>query len=178
MELYEETLEKDCLYSGKIIDLELHKVSLPNGRITKREIVRHKECVSMLALDDEKNVYLVEQYRKPIDSVILEIPAGHIEEGETPEQAAIRELEEEIGMTAKSIEYINKYYTSPGFSDELIYFYVVHVKSPDRQNLDDDEFINIKKMPVKDFVKLVDEHKITDEKAILAAYFYAAKYGV
>lgn len=178
MDLYEKTTEKDCLYSGKIINLELHRVTLPNGRITKREIVRHKECVSMLAVDDEKNVYLVEQYRKPIDSVIWEIPAGHIENGETPEQAAIRELKEEIGMTAKSVEYVNKYYTSPGFSDELIYFFVVRVAIEDKQKLDDDEFINVKKISAKEFIKLVDEQKITDEKAILAAYFYAAKYGV
>lgn len=178
MELYEKTTEKDCLYSGKIINLELHKVTLPDGRVTKREIVRHKECVSMLAVDDDKNVYLVEQYRKPIESVILEIPAGHIEQGETPEQAAIRELKEETGMEVTGIEYVNKYYTSPGFSDELIYFFIAHVTTFNKQNLDDDEFINIKKMSAKDFVKMVDEQKITDEKAILAAYFYAAKYGV
>lgn len=178
MELYEKTIEKDCLYSGKIINLELYKVTLPDGRVTKREIVRHKECVSILAVDDDKNVYLVEQYRKPIESVILEIPAGHIEQGETPEQAAIRELKEETGMEATNIEYVNKYYTSPGFSDELIYFFIAHVTISDKQNLDDDEFINIKKMSAKNFVKLVDEQKITDEKAILAAYFYAAKYGV
>ncbi len=178
MELYEKTIEKEDIYSGKIIDVELHRVELPNGRITKREIVRHRECVAVLAIDDNKNVYLVEQYRKPIENVILEIPAGHIEQGETPEQAAIRELEEETGMITKSMEYVNKYYTSPGFSDELIYFFVAHVAEQDKQRLDDDEFVNIKRMSVRDFVRIVDEHKITDEKAILAAYFYEAKYGI
>ena len=90
MELIEKTVTKETIYSGKIIDVELQNVLLPDGRKSKREIVRHSQAVAVLAVDENENVYLVEQFRKPIDSLILEIPAGHIEEGEDPEYTAVR----------------------------------------------------------------------------------------
>ncbi len=79
MELYEKTLSEEEIYKGRVIDVRLQRVQLPNGRESKREIVRHQNAVAILAIDDDGNVLLVEQFRKPIDSVILEIPAGHVE---------------------------------------------------------------------------------------------------
>lgn len=176
MDLTERTTSSQTLYKGKIIDLELHDVVLPDGKNAKREIVRHKECVAVLAVDEDENVILVEQYRKPIDSVILEIPAGHIEDGETPELAAKRELLEETGFVATEMTYVNKYYTSPGFSDELIYFFFARGYNTSQRNPDEDEFINVKRLSAKDFIRLIDDHGTTDEKAMLAAYYYQARF--
>lgn len=174
MELIEKTVTKETIYSGKIIDVELQNVLLPDGRKSKREIVRHSQAVAVLAVDENENVYLVEQFRKPIDSLILEIPAGHIEEGEDPEYTAVRELREETGMVAGEMRLLNKYYTSPGFTDEMIYFFLAGKLTQSSQFLDRDEFINVKKIPFDDFLKMVKDNTITDGKAVLAAYFYAS----
>lgn len=174
MELTEKTVSSQTIYSGRIINVELHDVLLPNGKNAKREIVRHSEAVAVLAVDEDNNVYLVEQFRKPIDSPILEIPAGHVEKGEDPKETAIRELQEEIGMSAGKMTLINKYYTSPGFTDELIYFFLAENLTESRLSADDDEFINVKKIPFDRFLQMVKDNTVTDVKAILAAYFYAA----
>lgn len=173
MELNEVTVEKETLYSGRIIDLEVQKVRLPDGRYSKREIIRHSDAVAVFAVDDDENVYLVEQFRKPIDSLISEIPAGHVEEGEEPQYTALRELCEETGLMAEEITLLNKYYSSPGFTDETIYFFMARKLTSAEQSLDRDEFINVKKIPFDELLKLVRENKIIDGKTILATYFYA-----
>lgn len=174
MELTEKTILSETLYSGRIIKVERQDVLLPDGKTAKREIVRHSEAVAVLAIDDAGYVYMVEQFRKPIDSVILEIPAGHVECDEEPEKTALRELQEEIGMSAKKIRLINKYYTSPGFTDELIYFYVAEGLFSCKANTDEDEFINIKRIPFDDVYSMAKSGELTDVKALLAIYFYAA----
>lgn len=172
MDLIEKTSSKEIIYSGRIIDVELQKVVLPDGRMSKREIVRHSAAVAILAVDDDENVYLVEQYRKPIDSLILEIPAGHVEEGEDPRDTAIRELREETGLIASEMTLVNKFYSSPGFTDEIIYFYVAKNFGQSTQSLDTDEFINIKKVPFETLLSMVKDNTVIDGKTILAAYFY------
>lgn len=172
MDLREETVSKETIYSGKIIDVELQQVRLPDGRFSKREIIRHASAVAILAVDDDENVYLVEQFRKPIDSLILEIPAGHVEEGEDPAYTALRELKEETGMAAEEIKLLNRYYSSPGFTDEVIYFFIAKKLTESVQSLDKDEFINVKKIPFEELLRMVNENEIADGKAVLAAYYY------
>lgn len=172
MDLIEETVSKETIYSGKIIDVELQQVRLPDGRFSKREIIRHASAVAILAVDDDENVYLVEQFRKPIDSLILEIPAGHVEEGEDPAYTALRELREETGMVAEEIKLLNRYYSSPGFTDEVIYFFIAKKLTESVQSLDKDEFINVKKIPFDELLRMVKENEIADGKAVLAAYYY------
>lgn len=173
MELNEETVERETLYSGKIVDLELQRVRLPDGRCSKREIVRHAAAVAVLAIDDDENVYLVEQFRKPIDSLILEIPAGHVEKGEDPSYTALRELQEETGIVAGEITLLNKYFSSPGFTDEIIYFFMAKKLTQSTQSLDKDEFINVKKLPFEELLKMARENRLADGKTVLATYFYA-----
>ena len=136
MKLGEKTLSSEMIYEGKIVKLEKQKVELPNGRISSREIVRHGEAVAILPIDQDGNLLLVEQFRKPIDKVILEIPAGLVEPGEEPAQAAARELEEECGVVAGKLEFVVKYYTTPGFSDEMIHLFRATDLKPSQQNMD------------------------------------------
>ena len=171
MKLGEKTLSSEMIYEGKIVKLEKQKVELPNGRISSREIVRHGEAVAILPIDQDGNLLLVEQFRKPIDKVILEIPAGLVEPGEEPAEAAARELEEECGVVAGKLEFVVKYYTTPGFSDEMIYFFRATDLKPSQQNMDTDEFLNVVSMPVEEFKRKVLAKELIDGKTVLAYGF-------
>ena len=171
MKLGEKTLSSEMIYEGKIVKLEKQKVELPNGRISSREIVRHGEAVAILPIDQDGNLLLVEQFRKPIDKVILEIPAGLVEPGEEPAQAAARELEEECGVVAGKLEFVVKYYTTPGFSDEMIYLFRATDLKPSQQNMDTDEFLNVVSMPVEEFKRRVLAKELIDGKTVLAYGF-------
>ncbi len=171
MKLGEKTLSSEMIYEGKIVKLEKQKVELPNGRISSREIVRHGEAVAILPIDQDGNLLLVEQFRKPIDKVILEIPAGLVEPGEEPAQAAARELEEECGVVAGKLEFVVKYYTTPGFSDEMIHLFRATDLKPSQQNMDTDEFLNVVSMPVEEFKRKVLAKELIDGKTVLAYGF-------
>lgn len=171
MKLGEKTLSSEMIYEGKIVKLEKQKVELPNGRISSREIVRHGEAVAILPIDQDGNLLLVEQFRKPIDKVILEIPAGLVEPGEEPAQAAARELEEECGVVAGKLEFVVKYYTTPGFSDEMIHLFRATDLKPSQQNMDTDEFLNVVSMPIEEFKRKVLAKELIDGKTVLAYGF-------
>jgi ADP-ribose pyrophosphatase len=121
MNFEEKTIDKKLIYKGKIIELNMHSVLLPDGKKSKREIVNHPGGVAILTYKDEDTLIFVEQFRKPFEKMLLEIPAGKIESGEEPEVCGMRELEEETGYKAKSFKYLGKVVTSPGFCDEVIY---------------------------------------------------------
>ncbi|MEC1961090.1 ADP-ribose pyrophosphatase, partial [Bacillus subtilis] len=116
--LEEKTIAKEQIFSGKVIDLYVEDVELPNGKASKREIVKHPGAVAVLAVTDEGKIIMVKQFRKPLERTIVEIPAGKLEKGEEPEYTALREPEEETGYTAKKLTKITAFYTSPGFADE------------------------------------------------------------
>src|SRR5690625_854611 len=122
----EKTLNTNKIFDGNVISLQVDEVSLPNGKTSKRELVKHPGAVAIIALTKEKELILVEQYRKPLEQSILEIPAGKIEPNEDPEVTALRELEEETGYTTKKLNYITSFYTSPGFADEIIHIYYTY----------------------------------------------------
>lgn len=112
--LEEKTLAKKKLYDGKVIDLYLEDVELPNGKTSKREIVKHPGAVAVLAVTEEGKIILVNQFRKPLERTIVEIPAGKLEKGEEPEHTALRELEEETGYTAETLTKITAFIHHPG----------------------------------------------------------------
>lgn len=165
----EKTLESKNIYSGKIVNLNLQIVELPNGKKSKREIVNHPGGVAILAYKDSNTLLLVEQFRKPIEQRILEIPAGKIEQGEEPESCAIRELEEETGYKARKFKYLGKIVTSPGFCDEYIYLFKAENLYKGNDNLqDEDEFINLKEISVEKVKDMIKEGSIIDAKTIAA----------
>ena len=171
MKLGEKTLSVETIYDGRIIRVERQIVELPNGKTAPREIVRHADAVAVLAIDEENNVFLVEQFRKPIDCVIYEIPAGLVEPGEDPMAAAARELEEECGMAAGKLELLTKFYTTPGFSDERIWLYKATELVQSHQHMDEDELVNVIRMPAEEFAQKARTGEFTDGKTILAYGF-------
>lgn len=169
MDLSEKTIKKDIIYSGKIIEVNLQTVKLPNGRESKREIVNHPGGVAILAYKDSDTLFMVEQFRKPIEKSILEIPAGKIEKNEDIKVCGMRELEEETGYKARKFEYIGKIVTSPGFCDEYIYFFKAEDLYKGRNDIgDEDEFINVKEVKVSRIKDMIKKGEIIDAKTICA----------
>lgn len=168
--LEEKTLSSEPIFSGKIIRLQVDEVELPNGKLAKREIVKHPGAVAIIPMTDDNKIVMVEQYRAPLERVIIEIPAGKLEEGEEPKDTAIRELEEETGYECESLEWLISFYTSPGFADEIIHLYIARglSKKENAADLDEDEFVNIHEVSLEEAVQLIGEQKIYDAKTAYA----------
>ena len=169
MDFTEKTVETKNIFKGKVIDVNLHTVELPNGKKASREIVNHPGGVAILAYKDKDTILLVEQFRKPIEKNLLELPAGKIEKDEDIELCGIREFEEETGYKAKKFKYLGKIVTSPGFCDEYIYIYKADELYKGQDNLaDEDEFINVKEIKMDKIKEMIKNGEITDAKTISA----------
>lgn len=174
MDLKEKKLSSELIYQGKILDLYKDTVKCPNGVISAREVVRHCKAACVLAIKDDK-VIIEEQYRYPYDEVILEFPAGKIEEGEDVLKGAIRELEEETGYLAHTIEYLGDMYPACAYTDEIISLYVATDLEKTKQNLDDNEVLNFKFISFDELNELIKTNKIKDAKTIAAYSLYLLK---
>ncbi|MGI5911121.1 MAG: NUDIX domain-containing protein [Syntrophomonadaceae bacterium] len=174
----EKTLYSKDIFSGRIIKVRVDTVSLPDGRNSTREIVEHAGAVAIVAVDDNNYIYLVRQYRKPIEKVLIEIPAGLIEKGEEAIAAAKRELAEETGLRAANWSRILSYYSAPGFSNEELHLYLARNLSQGEFNLDKDEFLENVSMPLEEAYRLIFSGQIVDGKSIIGiqyAYNYLIK---
>ncbi|MDY6065023.1 MAG: NUDIX hydrolase [Finegoldia sp.] len=175
MLLNEKTLGSKMIYQGRILNLRVDDVQLLNGKKSKREIVEHKDAVCILAVKDEQ-MYFVRQFRKAVDDVLLEAPAGLVEAGESAEAAARREMREELGFNAENLEFLFEAYTSPGFSDEKISFFYADGLYEDPLKADDDEFLEIKSIGIKDCLDMIFDGKITDLKTASGIFYLARKF--
>ncbi|GIN85589.1 ADP-ribose pyrophosphatase [Heyndrickxia sporothermodurans] len=173
----EKTLNTEKIYDGKVIKLQVDDVKLPNGQTSKREIVKHPGAVAILALTSENKIILVEQYRKPMDRALVEIPAGKLEPGEEPATTAARELEEETGYECKNLEHLISFYTSPGFADELIHLYIASgiTKKENPKSADEDEFVELIEATLEEAIQLLKEEKIYDAKTAYAIQYLQLK---
>lgn len=168
----EKTMKSEKIYDGKIVNLRIDTVELPDKKYSKREIVEHPGSVAVIALTKDKEVLLVEQYRKSVEKVLLEIPAGKIEIDEEPSETAKRELEEETGYRANNLEYLFEFYTSPGFTDERIYLFL----AKDIEKITDDigvgnEKLALKKMEYDELLKQIKRGQLMDSKTVLGMLF-------
>jgi len=171
--LTEKTIKSEEIFSGRIISLHLQDVELPNGKQSKREIIKHPGAVAIIAVTDENKVVMVEQYRKALERTIVEIPAGKLEKGENPEYCARRELEEETGYECSCLELVTSFYTSPGFADEIVHVYFAKglTKKEDAAGLDEDEFVNLEELTLEEAKSYITEQKIFDAKTIFAVQY-------
>ena len=181
-DLEEKTIEVEKIFKGKVLDLEVHTVTLPNGETSTRELINHRGAVAILALTKDEEVNLVEQYRKANEPVTLEIPAGKLEPGESNKKlAAVRELQEETGYVVEEekLEKLCDVHVALGYSSELItIYYVDNLEYAGEQNPDDDdEFINLRKYKVEEAFKLLDDNVITDSKTMLALSYLKNRKG-
>lgn len=164
MDLEEKTVNKNYVYKGKIINVRKDDALLPNGNPCIREMVEHNGGVCIAPLTDNNELIFVRQFRYPYSEVLLELPAGKLEIGEDPFEAGKRELEEETGNVAAKYMNCGKFYPSPGYTGEIIYLYAAKGLTPTHMNLDDDEFLEVEKIPVKKAVQMVLDNEIVDGK--------------
>ncbi len=155
-------------FDGVILSVRVDRVELEDGSYAPREVVEHKPAVSILPKDRENNVYLVRQYRHAVGQELLEVPAGLMEEGETPEEAALRELREETGALG-TVRYVGDYYPTPGYCEEIIHLFLANVESFGDTDPDEDEFLQTVKMPFDEFYRKVYDGTIRDGKTIALA---------
>lgn len=167
-DLTEKTVRSTQVYDGVLLHVRRDEVELPNGSPAIRELIVHGGASCVLPIDDVGNTYLVRQYRYPFERPILEIPAGKLDAGEHPDEAARRELEEEIGMTADELIYLGEFYPTVAYSTEIIHMYVARGLKKTAQNLDEDEFLNIVAMPIEQLRTDVLAGKIGDGKTMAA----------
>lgn len=170
---FEKTTKTKPIFKGKVVQLQVDDVELPNGKMAKREIIRHPGAVAVIPVTKEGKIVFVKQYRKPLEKVLIEIPAGKLESGEAPEKTAVRELEEETGFTTNDLTFVTSFYTSPGFADELMYIYLTTELEALEQPPagDEDEFIELMELTLEEAKQYVKENKIHDAKTNFAILY-------
>ncbi len=169
----EKTIKSEKIFSGKIISLQVDDVELPNGKYSKRELIKHPGAVGVIAITNDGKIVMVEQYRKALERDVVEIPAGKLEKGEEPSLCAKRELEEETGYVCESLDWLISFYTSPGFADELVHLYVARglEKKEDAAPPDEDEFVTLVELTLEEALEYIEERKIYDAKTAYAVQY-------
>ncbi|HOC09917.1 MAG TPA: NUDIX hydrolase [Bacillota bacterium] len=162
----EKTLESKRVYEGRIINLRLDSVSLENGNTAMREVVEHPGAVGIVALKENGDIVMVKQYRKAVEQVLLELPAGKLEQGENPLDCAARELTEETGYTAGDLRYLVSFYTSPGFSNEVMHMFLATDLKEGKNDPDDDEMVETVEISRDRAMDMILKGEIKDGKTI------------
>jgi ADP-ribose pyrophosphatase len=168
MELFEKQLASKQIFDGKVVKLFVDDIELPNGKGAFREVVIHPGAVCVIPVTDEGEGIMVKQFRYPFASVLLEIPAGKLEVGEDPLEAVKRELEEESGAVAGKIDHLGEMYTTVAIFDEVIQIYLARDLKFTNAHPDEDEFLEITKIPLSTLIDMVMKGEIRDAKTQIA----------
>lgn len=155
------------IYKGKVVVLNVDRVTLPNGATVDLEVIRHPGAAAIVPMKDDGTVILIRQFRHAVGGFIYEIPAGKLHPGEDPHDCAARELEEEIGYRATSFELLTSIFTAPGFVDEVIHIYKGTGLTKGRQKLDHDEVLNVVELPIEKAIAQIQDGTIRDGKTIV-----------
>ncbi len=171
----ENTIKSEMIYEGRILNLRVDTVELPDRKYSKREIVEHNNAVAIIAMKDDR-IFFVKQYRKAVNKVLLELPAGLIDANEAPREAALRELQEEIGYGSNKLEFLFDSYSSPGFTDEKTSFFLATDLFESKLEADDDEYLEVLDYGIDEAMKLVKDGYIEDGKTITGILYVSRKY--
>ena len=156
------------IYTGKVLSLDVDEVEEPGGVHARREVVRHSGSVAVLAIQDDGKIVLVRQYRYPVDDFVWELPAGRLDPGESPEQAAQRELQEEIGFKAGRLQEMVFFHTTPGFCDESMHVFRATALLASKAQGDEDERIEVQAFTLSDLGAMIDRGEIREGKTLVA----------
>lgn len=171
--IYEEkTVSSETVFEGRIIKVKVDKVVMPDGKEAQRELVKHPGGVGIVAITENDEIILVKQYRKPLDKAIYEIPAGKLDAGEHHRVCGVRELEEETGLSANVFDYMGFIYPSPGFTDEVTHVYLAKELTQGETHPDEDEFLDVEKVPFEKALKMVMDGEINDAKSVFGILKY------
>lgn len=165
-----DVVSKREIYRGRIVSLSLERVRLPNKHETELEVIHHPGAAAVVPFVSEDEILLVRQHRHCAGGMLLEVPAGTLHAGESPEACALREIEEETGHRAGRLEPLGWVWTTPGFTDEKIWLFAAHDLTPGRQNLDHDEILSVERVSLERAVELALSGEISDAKSLSAIF--------
>lgn len=171
----EKMISSKKIYEGRIVNLRVDEVVLPDGKITSREVVEYAGAVAVVPVNEKGELLLVRQYRYAVGETLLEIPAGKIERGEDYASSAARELVEETGYEAGNLKHLISFYSTPGFTNEQIHLFLATELTLKVQDLDEDEFIEVETVNMKKAAEMIMSGKICDAKSV-AGILTALKY--
>ncbi len=174
-----ELIKSETLLQGRTFKIRRDTLKTPDGRETKLEIVEHGGSVVLLPIDQENNLLFVRQYRHAAGGDLLELPAGTREKDEPYEKCAAREIREETGMEAGKLQKVGEFYLAPGYSTEFMAVFLATVLKENPLQADEDEFLNVEKIPLKKAVEMAERGEVPDAKslaALLLARPYLEKY--
>jgi ADP-ribose pyrophosphatase len=163
-----ETIHTTCEFRGRIVSVRTDEVRLDDGAVVRQEVVEHAPSITVVPMQDERTVLLIQQYRYPTGEILLETPAGNIDPGESPEEAAQRELAEEIGFRARRIEPLGAFYLAPGWATEFMHAFLARDLEPSHAEHDADERIELVPLPLDEIWERIRAGKIRDCKTIAA----------
>ena len=163
-----QILSRNNIFKGRAFGIQELKIRLPDSRERAYDLVVHNDSVTIVPLDEKGNIWFVSQFRMGSEKNLLELPAGVLEDGETPENCAFREIREEIGMAAGKLHKLGTVYLAPGYSNELNHVYLASDLTPSPLDADDDEFLEVKKYPRISMKSMIAGGEIIDCKSIAA----------
>lgn len=167
MELNETPLEQSVHYEGIIVNVRRDLAQLHNGVTVGREVVEHPGGVAIFAIDAQDRVAMVRQFRYPMGETVLELPAGKLEPGEDPRESALRELKEETGIVPRRLESLGCSYSSPGIFTEKIHLFFASDLEEGDACPDEDEFLELLRVPLRELLQDIDSNRIVDAKTIV-----------
>lgn len=162
-----ELLSREVKHKGRVFEFSVDKVLFQSGATVELDVIHHRGGSAVVAINEKNDVILVKQYRHPMNEYVLELPAGKIEQGDTPEQTATKELEEEAGFKAKTLKLLSISYPAPGYSGERLYIYLAEELEPVPQNLDFDEEIEVVHIPFTKACEMTLSGEIRDAKTVI-----------
>ena len=164
-----EKIESQQVFKGKVFSVDRDRVKMPNGRTVAVDVVRHSRSVVLVPVPEPGKVILVRQYRYAVNTFLWELPAGSVDEGESPEQAARRECHEEIGLVPSTIVRLSAMYPTPGYCDEeMVFFRLSGLEKTDEQaEVDEDEDIETRVFELRDAREMVRRGEIQDMKTLV-----------
>ncbi|MDD4874368.1 MAG: NUDIX hydrolase [Dehalococcoidales bacterium] len=168
----EETISSKTIYKGQILNLRIDEVRLPDGTKGTREIIEHSDCIAVVPVDNNGNILLVRQYRKPLEKMLLEIPAGGIEPGENPDKAVRREMQEETGFLPGKVKRMGGFYASPGYCQEYLHLYTATDLLPTKLHAEDTDSIELVPVPLSKIEGLIKSGEIIDAKSVAGILYY------
>lgn len=173
MEFIEKTVESDIKYDGRVVRVFRDTVLLPDGNISHREVVKHNGGVCVVAVTNDDKIIMERQYRYAMKKYLFELPAGKLEKGEESRSAGIRELREETGAVAETFDYLGEMYPTPGYDNEIIYFYLAKGLIFGEKQLDLGEYVEVEFWDIKELLKMIKNGEIKDAKTVFGLTLYA-----